>query len=1024
MPSWNPFSRKKSKALLALSTKGGRVNEKLRTDRYNFDDSSTESLSPDLIRRTCICCGTALQVPKHLTAFKCGLCDTHVDLPTSSASLSSSKRRLSMPAPTPMSIRRHTRSASSAPFPTLAGQGLSSTTNSRSKPAQITFVDSAKSHDSANHHGQHHRSSKSKGFVLILGTFERTIERAEISNDYSEVKQMIVETFRSVDTLNHTFAIQRHRQSYDSSNVDFMLVKRFYDLVLSLPHHVPGLENPLNTLFYAMLGLLKRPGKPLLTPYDISFLLVLLENPLYYKGSLFAKRHRKPADDKGTIHQELNRQISNDLSDFDGNWPTSNSHSAPLPESQQDLRLTQVKTSPASLQTTKSRIPSHHTTSSRPEHLDFSRSMALEVLERTVGILVFTSKTCKQYVIKWLSRYPVAQFEPKVDLLNAYIAHNLTKQYQNNSSRRKRHKRAESTPATSVSNHPIFGGGLFAFSSRGYDGVAKSREQTRDAVANSGASSSLTGPSLNHITHWLPTIPGVSSRPKLRRLSAGSIRSELYSGDWNITTFVKLLSILFSANTLANSKIPISHFYNTMVDYIDISADFDDWQRMGKPLSSDVHRSQHRANLSYNKNYPTTLPENLGTDLDYLKPSFSFCQYPFLLSMGSKTEILEYDARRQMELKAQEAFFGSLTNKVPQNPYLYIRVHRQSVLLESFEELERHSQDLKKGLRIEFIGEPGIDAGGLKKEWFMLVTRNLFDPAQQIFVEDEESKYCWFNDDPDQRLLYYRLTGEIIGLALYNSTILEINFPLVLFKKLLGASYSLDDFIQLHPTYGRSLRQLLTYDDDDFEDVFGLNFCVTKINPKTGRGYEVPLQLNGEKTPVTKANRMAYVKKVMSYYLDVSIEKQFLAFKQGFYKVAGGNALSLFRPEEVELLLRGCLEPIDIDALRSVTKYQHWGTKPGDGEHVVVKWFWRFFQNLEPLQQRKLLVFVTGSDRIPATGITTMTFRISKIGEDCEKFPISHTCFNQLCLFSYSSREKLETKLLRAINESEGFGMK
>jgi len=31
-------------------------------------------------------------------------------------------------------------------------------------------------------------------------------------------------------------------------------------------------------------------------------------------------------------------------------------------------------------------------------------------------------------------------------------------------------------------------------------------------------------------------------------------------------------------------------------------------------------------------------------------------------------------------------------------------------------------------LRIEFAGEEGVDAGGLKKEWFLLLVRELLDP--------------------------------------------------------------------------------------------------------------------------------------------------------------------------------------------------------------------------------------------------------------------------------------------------------
>ena len=37
-------------------------------------------------------------------------------------------------------------------------------------------------------------------------------------------------------------------------------------------------------------------------------------------------------------------------------------------------------------------------------------------------------------------------------------------------------------------------------------------------------------------------------------------------------------------------------------------------------------------------------------------------------------------------------------------------------------------EEIKKGLRIEFRGEEGIDAGGLRKEWFLLLVRDVFNP--------------------------------------------------------------------------------------------------------------------------------------------------------------------------------------------------------------------------------------------------------------------------------------------------------
>lgn len=59
----------------------------------------------------------------------------------------------------------------------------------------------------------------------------------------------------------------------------------------------------------------------------------------------------------------------------------------------------------------------------------------------------------------------------------------------------------------------------------------------------------------------------------------------------------------------------------------------------------------------------------------------------------------------------------------------------------------------------------------------------------------------------------FHLIGAICGLAIYNLTIVELNFPLVLYKKLLQRPPTLDDLKEMMPDVGRCvphpLRKLL-----------------------------------------------------------------------------------------------------------------------------------------------------------------------------------------------------------------------
>lgn len=182
---------------------------------------------------------------------------------------------------------------------------------------------------------------------------------------------------------------------------------------------------------------------------------------------------------------------------------------------------------------------------------------------------------------------------------------------------------------------------------------------------------------------------------------------------------------------------------------------------------------------------------------------------------------------------------------------------------------------------------------------------------------------------------------------------------------------------------------------------------------------------------MTNSNRREFVESYIHYLLDTSISRQYEPFKRGFFTVCGGNALSLFRPEEIELLIRGSDEPLDIHSLRAVAVYEGWPVGRAPEQEPQAHWFWEAFEGAKPADQRKLLAFITGSDRIPAMGATNLVIKIQLLDTvkkggvlDTERFPTARTCFNTLVLHPYRSKGQLEQKLWMAVSESEGFGLK
>lgn len=69
----------------------------------------------------------------------------------------------------------------------------------------------------------------------------------------------------------------------------------------------------------------------------------------------------------------------------------------------------------------------------------------------------------------------------------------------------------------------------------------------------------------------------------------------------------------------------------------------------------------------------------------------------------------------------------------------------------------------------------------------------------------------------------------------------------------------------------------------------------------------------------------------------------------------------------------------------------------------VVRWFWQVVHGLQQHQQKQLLFFVTGSDRVPIKGLASLTpqFTISRAGPHSDRLPTAHTCFNHLLLPDY-----------------------
>uniref|UniRef100_A0A673CRI6 Ubiquitin-protein ligase E3A n=2 Tax=Sphaeramia orbicularis TaxID=375764 RepID=A0A673CRI6_9TELE len=400
---------------------------------------------------------------------------------------------------------------------------------------------------------------------------------------------------------------------------------------------------------------------------------------------------------------------------------------------------------------------------------------------------------------------------------------------------------------------------------------------------------------------------------------------------------------------------------------------------------------------------------------------FSFQTCPFILSVITKNQGLYYDNRIRMYSERRLTALYSMVQGQAPSPYLKLKVRRDHIIDDALVRLEMISMenpsDLKKQLFVEFEGEQGVDEGGVSKEFFQLVLEEIFNPDIGMFTYDDSTKLFWFNSSSLENEAQYTLIGIVLGLAIYNNCILDVHFPMVVYRKLMGKKGTYVDLSDSNPVLYQSLKELLEYTGNVEEDM-SLTFQISHTD-LFGNPVLHDLKEQGDQIPVTKENRQEFVDLYADYILNKSVERQFKAFKKGFLMVTNESPLKyLFRPEEVELLICGSRK-LDFEALEKTTEYD--GGYSRDSQ--IIKDFWEIIHSFGEEQKRLFLQFTTGTDRAPVGGLGKLKMIIAKNGSDTDRLPTSHTCFNALLLPEYTSKEKLKERLLKAITYAKGFGM-
>jgi E3 ubiquitin-protein ligase HUWE1 len=236
---------------------------------------------------------------------------------------------------------------------------------------------------------------------------------------------------------------------------------------------------------------------------------------------------------------------------------------------------------------------------------------------------------------------------------------------------------------------------------------------------------------------------------------------------------------------------------------------------------------------------------------------------------------LEFDNKRRY-------FYRQISHNQHDSTGITLNVRRDQVFLDSFRALYYKSgEEIKTArLQVKFQGEEGVDAGGVSREWFQVLSRQMFNPDYALFTPVAADINTFHPNRTSfvnpEHLMFFKFIGRIIGKAIYDGRLLDCHFSRAVYKKILGKPVSIKDMESLDLDYYKSLLWML---ENDITDIITETFSVETED--YGEKKVIDLKPGGRDIPVTEENKQEYVRLVVDYRLIKSVEEQMENFLQG-----------------------------------------------------------------------------------------------------------------------------------------------
>lgn len=122
----------------------------------------------------------------------------------------------------------------------------------------------------------------------------------------------------------------------------------------------------------------------------------------------------------------------------------------------------------------------------------------------------------------------------------------------------------------------------------------------------------------------------------------------------------------------------------------------------------------------------------------------------------------------------------------------------------------------------------------------------------------------WFNKSSFECNVNFELIGTLLGLAIYNSVLLDLSFPKIVYKKLVGEEATLEDLQEIEPDLYNTLKNIRNM-EEGFENLF-MTMSISYDNFGLEEIYE--LVPGGKDIALTRENRDEFIEKYIDWYFN------------------------------------------------------------------------------------------------------------------------------------------------------------